>query len=359
MNPRRHLLLSTAKLFYLGLLGLSFGLATAMVVSQGHGTPTLRQFLSMRIKLENFVLFGFIVLAWHIVLSTCGFYESTRLAPMRALLLETAKATTAAAVVDALGGGTEAANMVGCTPQNICNAVRRGRLPPSTFLIFTDELARRGVSTLMVDQPGVGEALRLKGLTAVVDTERWASACLDVLEKRSDVDRNYLGICAWSLGGYFAPRAAAFEKRLRLCVAWGANFNWGELQKRRLAREGDRPVPHYWEHVQWVWGKNSLEEFMTFAPQITLADCIDKITVPFLVTHGSNDRQIPREYAIQQYEGAIHSPKRELKWFTPAEGGVEHVSAGAVIGLRGRNKRARDPGLVLVDRGVERFDGAL
>jgi hypothetical protein len=52
--------------------------------------------------------------------------------------------STAAAVVDALGGGTEAANMVGCTPQNICNAVRRGRLPPSAFLIFTDELARRG-----------------------------------------------------------------------------------------------------------------------------------------------------------------------------------------------------------------------
>lgn len=189
------------------------------------------------------------------------------------------------------------------------------------------ELARRGISTLMVDQPGVGEALRLKNLTAIVETERWASACLDVLERRSDVDRNYLGICAWSLGGYFAPRAAAFEKRLRLCVAWGANFNWGELQKRRLAREGDRPVPHYWEHVQWVWGKKSLEEFMAFVPRVTLADCIDKITVPFLVTHGSNDRQIPREYAIQQYEGAVHSPKRELKWFTPREGGVEHVSA--------------------------------
>jgi esterase/lipase len=66
---------------------------------------------------------------------------------------------------------------------------------------------------------------------------------------------------------------------------------------------------------------------MRFAPQVTLENCIDKITVPFLVTHGSNDRQIPREYAIQQYERAVNSPKRELKWFTPREGGVEHVSA--------------------------------
>jgi esterase/lipase len=66
---------------------------------------------------------------------------------------------------------------------------------------------------------------------------------------------------------------------------------------------------------------------MEFAPRVTLKDSIDKITVPFLVTHGSNDRQIPREYALQQYEGAINSPKRELKWFTPREGGIEHVSA--------------------------------
>jgi esterase/lipase len=189
------------------------------------------------------------------------------------------------------------------------------------------ELARRGISTLMVDQPGVGEALRLADLRAIVEAEQWAGACADALERRPDVDPRFLGICAWSLGGFFAPRAAAFEKRFRLCVAWGANFNWGELQKRRAAREGDRPVPHYWEHVQWVWGKESFEEFMEFAPQVTLEDSIDKITVPFLVTHGSNDRQIPREYALQQYEGAINSPKRELKWFTPREGGVEHVSA--------------------------------
>ena len=89
------------------------------------------------------------------------------------------------------------------------------------------ELARRGISTLMVDQPGVGEALRLADLRAIVEAEQWAGACVDALEQRSDVDRRFLGICAWSLGGFFAPRAAAFEKRFRLCVAWGANFNWG------------------------------------------------------------------------------------------------------------------------------------
>jgi dienelactone hydrolase len=195
------------------------------------------------------------------------------------------------------------------------------------YLSIREEFAKRGVSCLMVDQPGVGEALRLGGLHAVADSERWAAAALDYLETRKDVDHRRFGMMGWSLGGYYAPRAAAFEKRFKLCVAWGANHNWGELQRRRLAKEGDRPVPHYWDHVMWVWGKNSLEAFMEYAPQISLVGVVEKITVPFLITHGANDRQIPLAYAHQSYEEAVNSPLRELKIFTEREGGIEHVSA--------------------------------
>jgi Esterase FrsA-like len=44
------------------------------------------------------------------------------------------------------------------------------------YLSIRDEFAKRGISCLMVDQPGVGEALRLGGLHAVVESERWANA---------------------------------------------------------------------------------------------------------------------------------------------------------------------------------------
>jgi len=196
------------------------------------------------------------------------------------------------------------------------------------------ELARRGIGSVAVDQPGVGEALRLQGLHAIVEAEDWAGAVVDHLQTLPEVDADNIGICAWSLGGYYAPRAAAMDRRFRLCVAWGANYNWGELQKRRLQREGDRPVPHYWEHVQWVWGQPSLDEFMAFVPRVTLAPVIDRITVPFLIVHGANDRQIPQEYAEQQYAGAVNSPKRELKYFTEAEGGVEHCSADNMAVVR-------------------------
>jgi pimeloyl-ACP methyl ester carboxylesterase len=195
------------------------------------------------------------------------------------------------------------------------------------FLSIRDTFAKRGISCLMIDHPGVGEALRLRGLFAVHDTERWAGAAVDYLETRGDVDPSRIGMMGWSLGGYYAPRAAAYEKRFALCVAWGANHDWGELQTRRLAREGDMPVPHYWDHVMWVWGQPDMDSFMALMPQVTLNEHLQEITVPFLITHGANDRQIPIEYAHQSYGQAIYSPDRELKIFTAREGGVEHVSA--------------------------------
>jgi dienelactone hydrolase len=187
------------------------------------------------------------------------------------------------------------------------------------------ELADRGISCLMVDCPGSGEALRLQGLTARVDTEAWAAACVDYLLTRADVDPGAIGLAGWSLGGYYAPRAAAFEKRLALVVAWGANHDWGAVQRRRLQREGERPVPHYWEHVLWVWGHDDLQEFIEFADQVNLDGVAEKITVPFLIAHGAGDRQIPLEYAHRSYQQAVASPKRELRVFTAEEGGAEHI----------------------------------
>ncbi|WIX98884.1 alpha/beta fold hydrolase [Amycolatopsis mongoliensis] len=188
-----------------------------------------------------------------------------------------------------------------------------------------EELAARGISCLMVDCPGSGEALRLQGLTARVDTEAWAAACVDYLETRADVDPARIGLVGWSLGGYYAPRAAAFEKRLALVVAWGANHDWGAVQRRRLQREGERPVPHYWEHVRWVWGHENLDEFIGFAAAVNLDGVVERITVPFLVCHGENDRQIPLEYAHRSYDQATASPDRRLRIFTAEEGGAEHI----------------------------------
>jgi dienelactone hydrolase len=193
---------------------------------------------------------------------------------------------------------------------------------------FPEMLARRGISTLAIDTPGSGEALRLRGLTARFDTEVWAGACIDWLEKQPDVDIERIGLVGWSLGGYYAPRAAAFEPRVKLVVAWGANHDWAEVQRARQRREGEHPVPHYWDHVRWVWGVPgaSIDEFLEHVSNVRLEGIVDRITVPFLITHGAKDRQIPVAYAHTTHEQAINSPDLELRIFDDPEGGTEHIS---------------------------------
>ena len=190
-----------------------------------------------------------------------------------------------------------------------------------------EALARRGVSTLCVDQPGTGETIRLQNLPATPYAERWASKAVDWLETQPDVDPKRIGMTGISLGGHYAPRAVAFEPRFASGAVWGANHNWAEVQQKRLRREGENPVPHYWGHVMWVFGATDMADFHAKTADMTLNGVMERITVPFLVTHGEQDRQIGLEYAHQSYDQLTSSSRRELKIFTPREGGVEHVGA--------------------------------
>ncbi|WP_027487486.1 alpha/beta hydrolase family protein [Allorhizobium undicola] len=198
-------------------------------------------------------------------------------------------------------------------------------------------LAKRGVASLIVDQPGTGEALRLKGLTARFDSEHWASRVVDWLETQPYIDPKRIGMEGVSLGGYYCPRAVAFEPRFACGVVWGANHDWRDVQKKRLAREGNFPVPHYWSHVMWVWGAKDMDDFMRIAENVHLHGILDRIKVPFLVTHGEKDSQIPLQWAHATYDQLINSPRRELKIFDERTGGVQHSSfdnsanAGAYI----------------------------
>ncbi len=192
---------------------------------------------------------------------------------------------------------------------------------------FPTALAKRGIHSICVDQPGTGEALRLQDLPATPHSEEWASAWVDYLETRDDVLNDKIGMTGISLGGHYAPRAVAYEPRFASGAAWGANHNWHEVQYKRMQREGENPVPHYWGHVFWVFGAKDMEDFLEKTKDMNLNGHMDRIKVPFLVTHGAEDRQISPDYANQTYDQLVNSPRRELKWFTPREGGVEHVGA--------------------------------
>lgn len=98
MTPiRRRILMDAFKVFDLGLMVVSFSLA-ALVVVRGSGF-SLEQFLSMRIKVRNFVLFFGFLLAWHAVLKLFGLYESWRLASRHAESANLLKATSAGTLI--------------------------------------------------------------------------------------------------------------------------------------------------------------------------------------------------------------------------------------------------------------------
>ncbi len=174
-------------------------------------------------------------------------------------------------------------------------------------------------------------------MTAVYNSEAWASPVVDWLQQRDDVDPLRIVCEGVSLGGYYCPRAVAFEPRFACGVVWGANHDGRDVQKKRVAKEGSLPVPHYWEHVRWVWGAKDPDEFMRIAENVHRDGVLDRIRVPFLVTHGEKDSQIPLHWARRTYEQLVNSPRRELKIFTDREGGVQHSSfdnsanAGAYI----------------------------
>ena len=192
-------------------------------------------------------------------------------------------------------------------------------------------LRERGVGTLVVDNPGVGESLRLRELHNFPEAEVAAGSAVDFLATLPEVDPDRVGIMALSLGGYHAPRAAAFEKRLKCCVAWGANYDWGATQRaRHQSGTASLPIPHYWDHVGWVFGKKTVEEILAVSEKLCLKGILDRITCPILVVHGENDRQIPLSQAEQTVAECVASPKAELHVHRLADGGAEHCSVDNV-----------------------------
>jgi exopolysaccharide biosynthesis polyprenyl glycosylphosphotransferase len=81
------------KLIDIVLVVASFGLATVLIVRVQHAISLL-QFLSMRIKISNFLIFGLSLLICYIAFSVCGLYLSKRLSSRFAVMVEVFKATT-------------------------------------------------------------------------------------------------------------------------------------------------------------------------------------------------------------------------------------------------------------------------
>ncbi len=187
-------------------------------------------------------------------------------------------------------------------------------------LSFGLSVTARGFNILLVDGPGVGEAV-FRGMINRYDYEVPGRADFEYLASRSDVDPSRIAVVGLSLGGYRAPRVAAFENRLAACVAWGAIWDYGAIWEQRQSERGTVPTPH--SHVLHVMGVGSLEEVREKVRPWCLDGVAQAIRCPLLVTHGEKDAQVPLDHARRLYDAA-GSRQKELKIFTEEEGGSAH-----------------------------------
>src|SRR5215813_2277461 len=188
------------------------------------------------------------------------------------------------------------------------------------------DLVARGIACLIVDGPGNGESIRFRQLYLRHDTEHYATPVYDYLAARPGVDAKRIGIMAISLGGYYAPRAAAFEKRFACCLAWGAQWDYQKIWRDRFERlaRADTPslsVAH--QHIAWVLNVKSQDEVLKHLEPFKLDGVVQKISCPFLMLHGDGDEQIPLSEAQKCFD-AVGSKEKTIKIFTREEGGYHH-----------------------------------
>lgn len=151
------------------------------------------------------------------------------------------------------------------------------------LLAYEQPFLDRGLATLLVDGPGQGEAeyeMAIRG-----DYEVPMHAVFDWIEQRADLNAQRAGIWGVSLGGYYAPRAAAFEPRVKACVSLSGPFDWHQVwpQLPELTRTAFR-----------VRSKLATEEeAKEHARTLSLEAVASRISCPLFIVGGKQDRIVP------------------------------------------------------------------
>ena len=156
----------------------------------------------------------------------------------------------------------------------------------------------RGLATFAVDGPGQGEAEY--ALPIRPDWEVPGGAILDALGAHPGVDADRIGLWGVSLGGYYAPRLASADARVRACIALAGPYDFGDgwADLPALTREAFRVRA----------GCRSQAEAAERAGELTLAGRAAGIRAPLQIVFGKQDRLIPWRQAqrlAQEAQGPV------------------------------------------------------
>jgi 2,6-dihydroxypseudooxynicotine hydrolase len=151
------------------------------------------------------------------------------------------------------------------------------------FFGWENVFLARGMATLSLDGPGQGEtgfALHIRP-----DYEVAVAAVLDALEDRDDLDMGRVAAVGVSLGGYYAPRAAAFEPRVKAVAGISGPYDMGAHW------EGLPPLTR--ATVAHHTAAADDDEARAKASELSLDGVLGRLTQPALIVTGRLDRVIP------------------------------------------------------------------
>ena len=206
----------------------------------------------------------------------------------------------------------------------------------------------RGYNWIGVDGPGQGRNLIRDGLPLRPDWETVVGPILDRVEAMDEVDPGKIVLAGWSLGGFLAPRAAAFfSDRLAALVAdpgqWdqrdavvpGLPLSDEEKERfpevdrskideleQRVRNEDSDPMLR-WRLIDrglWVTGTETLFDFFARMCEFELSPVAGRIACPTLATINEGD---PNSAGAPRLLDAI-SGSGKLVRFTGAEGAGGH-----------------------------------
>lgn len=214
------------------------------------------------------------------------------------------------------------------------------------------EALKRGMNCFAFEGPGQGEMIRKKGIAFRPDWENVVTPVIDYLIGKWGVNADSIVLWGESMGGYLAPRAAAFDHRIAACVANSGvydfmGFRAPEGMDRNeffasIARASEaeidatlqKPMSEHpqldWalKHGMYVFGAGSLKEFLLKSKEYYLGGIAGQIKCPTLVTDSKSEINFPGQ-AKKLYE-ALDCPKDYLL-FTQEQGAAEHCQQGAKI----------------------------
>jgi pimeloyl-ACP methyl ester carboxylesterase len=201
---------------------------------------------------------------------------------------------------------------------------------------------RRGYNALMFEIPGQRGAMYSNPDAELFyrpDTEVPLKYVCDWVLARADVDPKRLALVGWSLGGNFAPRAAAFEKRIKACIASTTTPNMQTSILEMLGLPGDQPYPRNLEgkldlstvgnrfvaegDMRYRLGASAgtIAEFIDKLSKYSLWGLEDKIICPYFNIGGQGEGQLAVDG--QKFYDKLTCPKAQ-HIITTKEGGDAH-----------------------------------